>query len=255
MMHLLTWSPRRPSRWLLGAALYLVMALPALRAAEIEGLVLPVEDTSVSSPVLQEVIEAVLVKEGDQVKKGDVLVQLRSAKEQLQVDEAKKLVEQAQFVQKGLDALYKEKIGSHEQAIKAQTELDLAKIRLALAEEQLREKTVRSPVDGIVTRKFKEAGESVDRVEKLAEIVNIDRVYVRFYLDPKFMEVLHNGDDVNVRFPVLAGQQFKGKIDFIAPQIDASSNLFIVKLLIDNPGHKIKAGMRGLADFTKAAGA
>ena len=173
-----------------------------------QGIVLPVEHATVSSPVLQEVIEAVLVKEGDVVTKKQVLVQLRNSKEQLAVEEAKRLIEQASFVAKGMEELYKSKVGSREQSIKASTDLELAKIKLALAQEQLDEKTVRSPLAGIVTKKWKEAGESADRVEKLVDIVNIDQVYVQFYLDPKFMLTLQVGQTVPVRFPVLNGAEF-----------------------------------------------
>ncbi len=222
-------------------------------AQEVQGLVHPIEHASVASPVLQEVVQEVLVKEGDEVTKGQVLIQLRNSKEMLAVEEAKKLIEQAEFVSKGLSQLFKEKMGSQEQAVKAGTDLDLAKIKLALAEEQLKEKTIRSPLNGIVVKKYKEAGESVDRVEKLVDILNIDQVDVEFYLDPKYMLTLHVGEPVPVHFPVLGGQEFTGKIDFIAPQIDAPSNTFLLKLLIDNPTHKIKAGMRGFIDLNKLA--
>lgn len=229
----------------------LALSAASVRAQEVQGLVLPVEHAAVSSPVLQEIIEAVLVKEGAEVKKGDILVQLRNAKELLAVEEAKQIIEQTGFIAKGTSTLYTEKMGSREQALKAQTELELSKLRLALAEEQLQEKTIRAPLSGIVVKRFKEPGEAVDRVEKLIEIVNIDQVYVQFYLDPKFMQILKTGEEVKVRFPVLGNVEFQGKIDFVAPQIDASSNLFLVKLIIDNPDHTIKAGMRGMADFGK----
>jgi multidrug efflux pump subunit AcrA (membrane-fusion protein) len=42
-----------------------------------------------------------------------------------------------------------------------------------------------------------------------------------------------------------------GKVSFIDPRIDAASVLFRVKVLLDNKDHKIKAGMRGVADFAK----
>ncbi len=195
-------------RFLLLGPLALVAATFA-RAEDVQGIVLPVEHATVSSPVLQEVIEAVLVKEGDVVTKKQVLVQLRNLKEQLAVEEAKRLIEQASFVAKGMEELYKGKVGSREQSIKANTDLELAKIRLALAQEQLDEKTVRSPLAGIVVKKWKEAGESADRVEKLVDIVNIDQVYVQFYLDPKFMLTLQVGQTVPVRFPVLNGADFQ----------------------------------------------
>jgi RND family efflux transporter MFP subunit len=187
------------------------------------------------------------------VKEGDVLVQLENAKEELMVQEAERIVENAQFVASGAEALHKDKMGSREHMLKAKTELELAKIRRALAEVALKEKTIRAPLDGIVVKKHKESGESVERVEKLIDIVNIDKVYVQFYLPPKFLQTTQEGQDVTVRFTEPVNAKFSGKVDFVAPNIDASSGLFRVKLLIDNPDHVIKAGMKGVADFVTAS--
>lgn len=234
----------------------IVIALlsPALlRAEEVQGLVLAVKQVSVASPVLQEVIKDILVQEGSVVKEGDILVQLQNAKEELMVQEAERIVENAEFVAKGTERLHSFKDVSREQMLKTKTELELAKIRRASAEVNLKEKTIRAPLDGIVVKKHKEIGESVDRVEKLIDIVNIDQVYVQFYLQPKFLQTLKEGQSVTVRFTEPVNAKFPAKVDFIAPNIDASSGLFRVKLLIDNPNHVIKAGMKGLADFATAA--
>jgi RND family efflux transporter MFP subunit len=221
-------------------------------AQDTQGLVLPFKLVSVSSPVpVQEVIEAMLVDEGDVVTEGQVIVQLRNAKESLTVKEYQRVVETTEFVYKGAKSLFDQKMGSKDQMLKAQTEWERAKIQLQLAEEQLREKTVHAPLSGIVVKKYKESGESVDRGEKLVDIVNIDKVFVQFYLDPKLMQVLKEGQDVTIRTPVLNDAKFTGKINFIDPRIDASSGLFRIKILIDNPDHKIKAGMRALSDFSK----
>ena len=117
-------------------------------------------------------------------------------------------------------------MGSREQTIKARPTWNSPRSNLRSPQEQLEEKTVRLPLAGIVMKKWKEAGESVDRVEKLVEIINIDQVYVQFYLDPKYMLTLQVGRAGTVRFPLLNGAEFPGKIDFIAPEIDGSSNLF-----------------------------
>ncbi len=239
-----------PLRPLSTAAGVLLLALGA-GAKETQGLVLPFKSVSIASPVIKDVVEAVLVEEGDTVKEGQVLVQLRHAKEELFVAEAEKQIENSSFVAKGFETLANEKMGSREQALKARTELELYKIRLAMAQEQLKEKTVRTPIAGIVVKKHKEAGESVDQVEKLIDIVNIDRVFAQFYLEPELMQVLKEGQEIAVRIPVL-NTQMTGKIDFIDPRIDAASNTFRIKVLMENGDHKIKAGMRGSADFGKA---
>jgi RND family efflux transporter MFP subunit len=219
-------------------------------AEETQGFVQPFKSVSVSSPVLQEVVESVLVEEGDTVQKDQVLVQLRAEKEALDVEQAKKLVEARSFTASGAQKLLSQyKIGSQEQVLQKQTELELAEIALRLAEVRLKEKTVRAPMAGIVVKKYKENGESVDRVEKLIDLVNIDQVYVMFYLDPKLMPAMKLETSVQVKFTTIGN--FTGKISFINPRIDAASGLFQVKVLLDNPEHTIKAGMRGIAEFAK----
>ncbi len=223
----------------------------AVRAEDIQGLVIPFLQVSVSSPVLQEVIDHVLVREGDTVKEGQILIELRKEREDLEVKQAQQVVQQRKFTAEGAVKLFNEKIGSKETALEKQTELELAKIGLAAAEVRLKEKTIRSPLNGIVVKKYKEAGEAVDRVEKLLDVVNIDQVYVQFYLDPKLMQSIKEDADVTVRFPVIGNDDFAGKVSFIDPRIDAGSGLFRVKVLIDNKNHRIKAGMRGVVDFAK----
>lgn len=223
----------------------------AAHAEDVQGLVIPFKLVSVASPVLQEVVDSVLVEEGDTVQQDQVIVQLRAEREVLQVEMDKKLVEQREFVAKGAAALAKEKMMSRESVLEKETELELARIKLRASEFALKEKTVRSPLHGVVVKKYKEAGESVERVEKLLDIVSIDQVYVQFYLDPKLMTSVKVDQVIPVRFPVIGGQKFDGRVSFVDPRIDAGSGLFRVKLLIDNPGHVIKPGMRGNADFSQ----
>ncbi|MEA3187634.1 MAG: rane fusion protein multidrug efflux system, partial [Chthoniobacter sp.] len=101
--------------------------------------------------------------------------------------------------------------------------------------------------------KYKEAGEGADKTEKLFDVVNIDQVYVQFYLDPKLMGVIQPDMKLPVRFSTLApaAHSYTASVAFIDPRIDAASGLFRVKLLLDNPEHEIKAGMRAVADFSK----
>lgn len=228
-------------------------ALSLARADETQGLVIPFEQVTVSSPVLQDIIKEINVKEGDEVSKGQVLAQLMNDKERLEAQKYEKLIERAEFQYKGMETLAKEKMASREAALEKLTDLELAKIQYKLAQTMLEEKTIRSPLAGIVVKKYKEPGEAVDRVDKLFDIVNIDKVYVQVYLDPKLMDKITPGAKVPVRFPALRGgpQTDMATVAFVDPRIDAASGLFRVKLVLDNPGHDIKAGMRGQVDFTK----
>lgn len=235
----------------------LLAGLFQTHADETQGLVIPFEQVTVSSPVLQDIIKEISVKEGDEVSKGQVLAQLMNDKEQLEAQKYEKLIERAEFQYKGMETLAKEKMASREAALEKLTDLELARIQYKLAQTMFEEKTIRSPLAGIVVKKYKEPGEAVDRVDKLFDIVNIDKVYVQVYLDPKLMDKITAGARVPVRFPSLRGspQASIAEVAFIDPRIDAASGLFRVKLVLDNSSHEIKAGMRGQADFGKIEGA
>ena len=233
--------------------LFLALVATGARAEESQGLVIPFKQVSVSSPVLQDIIAEIYVDEGDEVKKGQPLAKLFSDKEELEVQQYSKLIERRQFEASGMQELLKEKMASKDAALEKQTDLELAKIQHKLALVQLNEKTIRAPLSGIVVKKYKEVGEGVDRVEKMFDIVNIDQVYIQFYLDPKLMETIQTDMKLPVHFPTLpkAAHDYVATVAFIDPRIDAASGLFRVKLLLDNPNHEIKAGMRAQADFSK----
>lgn len=222
-----------------------------LQAEEVQGLVIPFKQVTVSSPVLQDIIGEIYVDEGDEVKLGQPMAKLLSDKEDLEVQQYAKMIERRQFEAKGMEELLKEKMASKDAALEKQTDLELAKIQHKLALVRFNEKTIRAPLSGTVVKKYKEVGEGVDRAEKLFDVVNIDQVYVQFYLDPKFMETLKANTKLPVHLSALPRSSFTGTISFIDPRIDAASGLFRVKLLLDNPSHEIKAGMRAQADFSK----
>jgi RND family efflux transporter MFP subunit len=233
---------------------FFALTYPALiHADEIQGLVLPFKQVSISSPVLQDNVKDIEVDEGDQVKQGDVLAHLLNDREQLEVKRCENLIKRADFEYKGMKTLADEKLATKDSELEKETDLEAAKIQYQLALTALEEKTIKSPLSGIVVKRYKEPGESVDRIEKLFDIVNIDQVYVQFYLEPALIEKLGVKDKVFVRFPAInnRAQQFEAAVAFIDPRIDAASGLFRVKLLLDNPNHDIKAGMRGEADFTR----
>jgi len=238
--------------------LYCLVALLVVnfsRADDIQGLVLPFKEVSVSSPVLQDVVKDIQVDEGDQVKKDEVLAHLLNNREQIDVQRYDNLVKRAEFQYKGMKTLADSHDASQDALVEKETDLQAAKLDYQLAVTALDEKTIKSPLSGIVVKRYKEPGESVDRTEKLFDIVNIDQVYIQFYLNPSFIEKLAVGDKIDVRFPALkqGARQYEAAVSFIDPRIDAASQLFRVKLLLDNPNHDIKAGMSGEADFSKAA--
>jgi membrane fusion protein, multidrug efflux system len=218
-------------------------------AESFQGVVFPNKQVAVSSPVIQDIIMKMHVREGDVVKEGDILVELRREREELDVKLSEKTIELKKFIARGQQRLFKEEMGSEEKALEARTELELSQVMLEAKKIALREKTIVSPLSGTVVKKYKEAGESIAREEKLVDIVNLEKVNVRFYLKPELRPTLKKDSEVQVKVPQLNGASFPGKITFIDPRNDATSTFVQVWVEIDNHDHKIAPGMNGLAEF------
>jgi membrane fusion protein (multidrug efflux system) len=232
------------------AVFALLAALPG-RAELTQGIVKPLKIVAVPSPVLQEIISEVNVEEGTEVQEGQVLVQLRNDREKLDVQLSEKLIDLKRFIAIGQEKLFQEKMGSEEKAREARTELEIAELTMQAKRVTLEEKTIRAKISGVVVKKYKEAGEAVDRAEKLLDVMNYDQVLVEFYVKPELRKTLNANDKAHVKVVELDNADVEGKIDFIDPRNDAASGLVRIKVLVDNKDHRIKPGMKSTADFGK----
>ncbi len=221
-----------------------VSARAAVADAPFDGIILPFKEVVVSAPV-QSTIVSIAVKEGDRVKSGQLLSQLYARVEELDMLRAKAALEKREFDFKGSHNLYAEKIISEDEALKNKIELDLARLQYEQATELFHQRTIVSPIDGLVVEKLREVGESVTGTQPMFRLVDISQVYVTFYLRAEDLPrvKLHQTVDVAVS---VAGviRPFSGAVDFIDPRVDAASGLLRVKVLVNNPDSLIKPGLR-----------
>ena len=232
--------------WRLTGSLLLFAGCAA--AVEVDGLTLAFKTVRLSSGV-QEIVAEIKVQEGDAVKKDQVLARLHDEKERAEHERAERIVEKRDFDAKAAAALVADKITSREKALEADIELKLAKVDVEIAQRKIDEKTIKSPMDGLLVRKLKEEGESVDRVEPMFEIINIDQLYLQFYLERSVAASLTQGREIEFWLTGEPQKKWRAKVDFISPGADAASGLFRIKLLFDNPDRIIKAGVRVTAKY------
>ena len=237
-------SSRQIVPGLRGLCAFTFLIVSSLPAAPVPGLILPLHDVEVGTAATGIVAE-VLVKEGDTVEKEQPLVKLNDEVEKLDLDRTAKVLEKARFDHEAAQKLLAEKIGTREDALKKQIEHDLAKLQMQAAQVRLKQRTINAPIQGIVVKRDKEPGEAVLLNETVAQIVHIQQVYAQFYLEPAQARTLKPGADLKFKVPSLPeSQEFFGTVDFIDPRMDAESGLYRVKLLVNNVGLRLKAGMR-----------
>ncbi|MEZ5304560.1 MAG: hypothetical protein R3F11_28530 [Verrucomicrobiales bacterium] len=87
--------------------------------------------------------------------------------------------------------------------------------------------------------------------EPMFRLINTDQVILLVRLPAERAATFEEGAKVGVRIPILpdAQQRFEGVVHLKSKEIDASSGLQDIKVLIENPGGIIQAGMKAEATF------
>lgn len=217
-----------------------------------DGLVEPFREVTLSSPV-QSFIEEHFVREGDHVEAGDLLCRLFLRIEELEVERSRGLVEKREFDFRGTQNLFADRLISEDEALAARIELDLARLQLEIAKENVRLREIRSPINGIIVERLVEDGETVTATEPIFVVVNIEQIYVQFYVRAEDLRHIRVGQEASVRFPELELEgNLTGTVEFIDPRVDAASGLLRVRVLVDNPEQRVKAGVRAVVTISSS---
>lgn len=214
-----------------------------------DGIVKPYRSVIISSS-LRETIRGIDIEEGARVKKGQLLIHLESEKQRLAVERYSLVIEKADFDHKAAQRLFELNVSSRDDALDKELELKRLIVEKAIAQVEYDERIIKSPLDGVVVRKFKEAGEAVNEVEPILQVIENDRLLLLFYLHADMLSSVVIGEGVVTRYPALSNVEKVAKIQFIDPEVDARSGLFRLRLLLDNKDESIKPGMRVQAVFS-----
>ncbi|SDI37150.1 HlyD family secretion protein [Desulfosporosinus hippei] len=114
---------------------------------------------------------------------------------------------------------------------------------LALAQTQLANGRIVSPISGIVSVKNINLGELATPGVALISVVNLNSLFVKASLPDGFIGDVKVGDEVVVKVPDIIDQQFNGKISMIDPVIDSRSKSVLVRINLDNHDSVLKPGM------------
>ena len=210
-----------------------------------EGLVEPYREVNLSSTV-QTFITDMHVREGALVKSGDVLVQLYSRSEELELARIGLAKERREFENRGAQNLYAEELISEDEAMEKEIELQLSQLQYDIVEERLALRSLKAPISGVVVERFYEEGEMVAIGEPILRLVDISTIYVSAYMTVEEARFFPVGALVGLTFSELSDEvdTLEGKIDFIDPRVDPASGLMEVRVIAKNPERIVKPGLR-----------
>lgn len=125
----------------------------------------------------------------------------------------------------------------------ANTQLKQAKLSYNQARDALDNTIITSPINGIVTATTIEAGTMASNAQPSMNIVDMDKVYVGIQVVDGLVNKLKEGQEVNISIPAISPDYRSVVIDSINPIPDPRTQLYPVKIYIENKDGIIKPGM------------
>ncbi len=216
------------------------------------------------------VLAEVLVDRGAKVTKGQVLARLHSEIEQAQVNAATarasadaalrqrraKLAMADRTLVRNRDLLAKKAI-SEQDLDQLRTDREIAQLDVTAAQEQLNQarteletaraalavRELRSPIDGVVTDRGLQPGERAGDKPVLT-VQKVDRLYAEAVLPTGLRATLHPGSRVRLLFDLPGLEPRIAAITLVDPVIDPKTDMFSVRITLDNADLALPAGIK-----------
>ncbi len=218
------------------------------------GATFPARKSVISSEV-EGVVEKINAEEGEYVKKGETLAEIKDDKIRLTLqrlkNERKEALARAELSEKNLariKELYDKGIVSDEEfdGAKTERESDRAELlslesRIEIAEYDLAASKISAPFGGYVTKHHAEAGQWLGTGDKVVSFVDIDTIEVTVGIPERYIEDISEGMEVKVILPSHDRRTVAGKVSSIVPDADPETVSFPMKVVLENPHHEIKS--------------
>lgn len=195
------------------------------------------------SPEVNGQIKQIPVSKGQQVQRGQVVVQLNTTVIENNIEEVKTNLELAETVYQRQKSLWDQKIGSEIQYLEAQNTLQSLKSRLQTLESQLDLAVIRSPINGVVDDIYAKEGELAMPGIPVIHIINLDQLYVNADVSESYLPVVNKGEEVILRFPAYPEYEQRVNIHRLGNVINPENRTFRLQVRIKNTNNQFKPNM------------
>lgn len=200
------------------------------------------QGTNVSAEV-PGIVEEIYFKQGDNVKLGMPLLQLRAKDEQARLEALKATAEINRIT-------YNRNLAQFEvNAISKQTlDIDKANLEVATAnvsqqQALLNKKLIRAPFTGKLGIRLVDVGQYLEAGTAISTLQALDTIFVDFFLPQQALSSLKTGQQVTLNSDTYPSDSFSGDITVINPKVDTNTRNVKIRATLNNPNHKLLPGM------------
>lgn len=194
-------------------------------------------------PEYSGVLTNVYVKEGQKVRKGQVLAKIDDGGLSQQLAQLKIQAELAKTTFERQQRLWDQKIGSEMQYLQAKSNYEAQDQAIAQLEQQVAKTIVKAPFSGTIDDVVTEQGSVVmPGQSELMRIVNLDNMYIVTDVPEKYIAQITRNKKVEVEFPIL-GKKIDSEVRQVGYFINPNNRTFKVEISIPNKEKSIKPNL------------
>jgi RND family efflux transporter MFP subunit len=203
------------------------------------------------------VIQAIKFREGEKVKKDELIASLDPRDAQLKLIYAQNKLASAQAAYESslkkleihqklyqAGAIIKSKLEEIElESESAKYQLETVKTEVELAKNELKKTTLYSPMDGVMGPREAEEGEFITPQDKIASLLEINEVFVEIGIVERDINKIRLGQKAEVYVDAYPDKVFSGIISNIFPVVEGRSRTLTAKITVPNPDELLLPGM------------
>ena len=211
----------------------------------------PVQGADIANQVAGNVT-AINFDSGQEVEKGQLLVQLDDSNERAQLEGFQAQEKLAELNAQRSHDIFAKHLISQSDVDTADSNLKQAQSNVANTQADIAKKSIRAPFAGHAGIRNVNLGQYLAVGTVIVTLQALDHMYASFTLPEQALPVLGKGQKVQVTVDTYPDRKFDGEINAIDSKVDPTSHNVRVQALIANPGHLLRAGM--FANVTVSAG-
>lgn len=201
------------------------------------------------------VIDHIYVKEGDKVRKGQLLATTKSTEITAQVQQVQLALQKAERDYQRVQNLYNDSVATLEQLQNAKTGLEIARQNLAQASFNQQYSKIYATQDGFVIRKLKADGELSEPGAPVLIIGGVSHAsawVLATGVSDKEWAVIEKGNSANVSFEAFPGKTFPAIVTKKALAADQADGTFPIELQVNFGKEQPATGMFGKATIASS---
>ncbi|QNK62843.1 efflux RND transporter periplasmic adaptor subunit [Pedobacter sp. PAMC26386] len=196
------------------------------------------------------IINSLLVKEGDAVKKGQLLATLNLTEINAQVQQAQLAYEKSKRDYQRTKNLYSDSVATLEQLQNSKTSLQVAQQQLNLVAFNRKYSEIHAPVNGFVLKKLADAGQQISSGTAVLQVNGAEsgKWQLKVGISDREWAVMKLNDPAQIETTAMPGQMLNGVVTRKSEGVDAATGTFSAYISLRGEKPKtIAAGMFGRA--------